>query len=316
MNPRFIAAGASALLGVLALAPTSVAQPASATAPPGSPAAGSAASAAPSAPAAVAPAPATALGPTPSPAAAPQPIVHPPPGPAAAPLPLAPLPQFEIAPGPEALPDIPIQTGDIPPVTPTVELWLGFHNQLVATEGLDPFSEDDQLPAFHVGASLAVSELENGQLALVGNADFGGTDSSTRGQATHLAVQRFGLGPELRFPLLDRLYVFGRVAPQALHVSTEIEEASSGAQLGDDQWSFALDTAIGASLRIASVRPSGADHPLGVFVRLEAGYLWSPALDLELTPVAGNAPVRTAPLDFGELALRGISFGGALGVGY
>jgi len=26
--------------------------------------------------------------------------------------------------------------------------------------------------------------------------------------------------------------------------------------------------------------------------------------------------VRSAPLDFGELALRGISFGGALGVGY
>jgi hypothetical protein len=214
------------------------------------------------------------------------------------------------------MPDIPIQTGDIPPVTPTLELWLGFHNQLVATQGLDPFSENDQVPSFHIGASLGVSELENGQLALVGNADFGGTDSSMRGQPTDLSVQRFGLGPELRFPLLDRLYVFGRLSPQALHVSTEVQETSSGVHLGENQWSFALDAALGASVRIAAVRPSGADHPLGVFVRLEAGYLWSPALDLELSPVAGNAPVRTAPLDFGELALRGISFGGGLGVGY
>jgi len=150
----------------------------------------------------------------------------------------------------------------------------------------------------------------------VGNADFGGTNSSLRGQATDLAVLRLGLGPELRYPLLDRLYVFGRLAPQALRVSTEIEEASSGVHLGENQWAFALDAAIGASVRVAALRPSGADHPFGVFVRLEAGYLWSPALDLELSPVTGNAPVRTAPLALGELALRGLSFGGGIGVGY
>ena len=48
---------------------------------------------------------------------------------------------------------------------------------------------------------------------------------------------------------------------------------------------------------------------------VEAGYLWSPALDLKLPPT-GNAPVRTAPVTLNELALSGLSFGAAFGVGY
>jgi len=311
MNPRFLTGSASALLSLLALASAVAAQPASPAPAPAAPEATSAATDVP------APTPAAAPVAPPPPPAAPSPVTPPAPGATVAPLPLAPLPQFDSEPPSRAaMPDIPIQTGNMPAVTPTLQLWLGFHNQLVATQGLDPFSEDDQVPTFHIGASLGVSELENGQLALVGSADFGGTDSSMRGQSTDLSVQRFGLGPELRFPLLDRLYVFGRVAPQAVHVSTEIEETSSGVRLGEKQWSFALDAALGASVRIAALRPSDAARPLAVFIRLEAGYLWSPALDLDLSPVAGDAPVRTAPLDFGELALRGISFGGGLGVGY
>jgi len=214
------------------------------------------------------------------------------------------------------LPDIAIPTDHTAPVTPALELWLGFHDQLVGSKGLDAFSEDDQVPTFHVGAGVGLSDFDTGQLALVGGADLGGSDASLRGQTTELGVMRFGLGPELRFRLLERGYVFGRLSPQALRVSSELVDSSSGVRLGQEQWAFALDAAIGASLRVAALQPSTSAHPLGVFVRLEAGYLWSPTLDLKLSPVSGDAPVRTTPLELGELALRGVTFGAGIGVGY
>jgi hypothetical protein len=160
-----------------------------------------------------------------------------------------------------------------------------------------------------------VSDFSAGQVAIAANADFGGSSASLRGQPTDLGVMRFGAGPELRFPFLERLYVFGRLAPQALHVSTELEDTGSAMKFADRQWTFALDAALGACFRFAAADPGGMPHPIGFFVRVEAGYLWSPALDLRLPP-SGAAPVRTAPLALNELALSGVSFGAALGVGY
>jgi hypothetical protein len=210
--------------------------------------------------------------------------------------------------------DIPIPTDHIPAVTPVFEGWLGFHDQLIRSESFDPFSEDDQLPTFHAALAHALSDFEAGQLALVVNADLGGTEASLRGQATDLGVMRFGLGPELRFPVLGPLYAFGRLSPQGVRISTELVESSSGAHLAKDQWALGLDAAIGASARIAALN-AGLERPLGVFFRVEAGYFWTQSVELGLTPTSGG-PVRTAPLDLGELALHGVSFGAGLGIGY
>jgi hypothetical protein len=171
------------------------------------------------------------------------------------------------------------------------------------------------VPAFELSAGVGVYDFSSGQLAIAANADFGGSSASLRGQPTDLGVMRFGAGPELRFPLLDRLYVFGRLAPQALQVSTELNDTSGAMKFADEQWTFALDAALGASFRFAAADPGGLPHPIAFFVRAEAGYLWSPAIDLKLPPT-GDAPVRTAPLDLNELALSGLSFGAAIGVGY
>jgi hypothetical protein len=303
MKPLPFRGAASALSCALAVAPSAFAQSATPAASAATPAA--AAAPAPAAPAAPEPAPAAAASPEPEPAPAP---THRAPA-------LAPEPQFELAPAPAPLPDVPVATEHAAPVTPAIELWLGFHDQIIASESLDTFSEDDQVPAFHVGAGLGLSDFDSGQLALVASGDFGGTSASVRGQPSELTMIRIGLGPELRFPLLERAYVYGRVSPQALHVSTELTESNSGLRLSREQWTFALDAAIGASLRVAALQPKGAPHPLGLFVRLEAGYFWSPSLDLTLSP-EGGAPVRTTALDLGELALRGMTFGAGVGVGY
>ena len=200
--------------------------------------------------------------------------------------------------------------------TPSFDFSIGFGTQLVSHDGLDAFSDDNGVPEFQLGLSAALNELGAAQLTAVARAGFGGTSGTLRNQPTDLGTTKLGLGAELRAPAFERLYLFARLMPEAVHVSTELRETSSGVTLGQSQWTFGLDGALGAVLRIAELRPRGLERGLGLFLRLEAGYAWTPEMDVELTPTGGNAPVRTEPLRLGELALSGFSFGGALGLGY
>lgn len=215
-------------------------------------------------------------------------------------------------------PDVPLTSEPQPraALLPRLELRVGFRDQLIKDESFDPFSEDDQLPAFQLAAGVRLHELESGSaLAGVASLELGGTSASLRGLPTALDVLRIGLGPELRLPVAERLYVSGRVSPQAVRVSTRLEQAQfAGLSFSDTQWTLGVDASIAADLRIAQVHPAGLPQPLGLFLRIEAGYAWSPSLELELAPE--NGPVRSAPLPLGELALHGLSFGASLGVGY
>ena len=200
--------------------------------------------------------------------------------------------------------------------TPAFDFSIGLGNQLVSHAGLDAFSDDNSVPEFQLGLSAALNELGWAQLSAVARAGFGGTSGMNRGQPAELGTTKLGLGAELRAPAFERLYLFARLMPQAVHVSTELRETSSGVTLAQEQWMFGLDSALGVVLRFAELRPRGLERGLGVFLRLEGGYGWTPAMDLELTPSGGNAPVRTEPVALGELALSGFSFGGAIGLGY
>jgi hypothetical protein len=223
----------------------------------------------------------------------------------------APAPaDLELKDEPSPAPQTPVAT------TPSFDFSIGVGNQLVSHAGLDAFSDDNSVPEFQLGLSAALSELGGAQLAAVARAGFGGTSGTNRGQPTELGTTKLGLGAELRAPAFERLYLFARVMPQAVHVSTELQEDSSDVTLGQDQWTFGLDAALGAVLRIAELRPRGLERGLGLFLRLEGGYGWTPAMQVELRPSGGNAPVRTEPVALGELALSGFSFAGAIGLGY
>jgi hypothetical protein len=200
--------------------------------------------------------------------------------------------------------------------TPAFDFSIGLGSQLVSHSGLDAFSDDNSVPEFQLGLSAALNELGPAQLTAVARAGFGGTSGTNRNQPTDLGTTKLGLGAELRAPAFERLYLFARLMPEAVYVSTELHETSSEVTLAQDQWTFGLDTALGAVLRIADLRPRGLERGLGLFLRFEAGYAWTPAMDIELTPSGGNAPVRTQPVQLGELALSGFSFGGAIGLGY
>ncbi len=233
-------------------------------------------------------------------------------------------PAIPLAPAPAALaesepvqPDVPLDDGRSAALFPLFDVRLGFRDQLIGTDSYDSFSEDDQLPGFHLAAGVRLHDLASGgALSGVASLELSGTSASLRGQPSELDVLRVGLGPELRLPLGERVFVAGTLSPQAVRVSTRVDQSQlTNMSFTQEQWTFGIDASVGAGVRLAQVRPAGLEQPVGGFLRVEAGYAWSPSMDLELSAGSGG-PVRSAALPLGDLSLHGFSFGAGLGVGY
>jgi hypothetical protein len=197
---------------------------------------------------------------------------------------------------------------------PGIAAWLGVGSLWLPSEGLDPFAEDDALTTFSAGAGLSLSEAGAIDIAVVGGIDITASDADYRGEATSLGLLRLAVGPELRGSWHDRLYWHGRLAPTLTRLSLELEESSSQATLADSHWLFGAEAAVGLELRFAEAA-TDLPHALGFFVRADAGYGWTPSATLTLRG-EGSAPVRTQPLELGEVALSGPFFRAAVGVGF
>jgi hypothetical protein len=224
------------------------------------------------------------------------------------------------APVPPAAPEATtVELDDGPPVEaaplPTVSAWLGFGSLWVPSQGLDPFAEDDALLLFSAGAALSLAPAGALDVAAVAGWDITSSDETYRGEPTSLGLMRFALGPELRGTLVDRLFLHGRLSPTLTRLSVELDESSSGATLAQSRWLFGAEAAVGLDFRFAQARAS-ATRAVGIFARVEAGYAWSPSSDLSLEPSGSGAPVRTAPLELGDLALAGPTFKASLGAGF
>jgi hypothetical protein len=196
---------------------------------------------------------------------------------------------------------------------PSVAAWLGVGGLWIPSDGLDPFAEDDALAAFSAGASSSLARFGGLDLAAAAGIDLTGSEADYRGEPTSLGLLRLALGPELRGSWLDRLYWHGRVAPTLTRLSLELEESSSGATLDDSQWLWGAEAALGLELRFAEAAAE-LPHALGFFLRADAGYGWTPGATFALRG-GSSAPVRTQPLELGEVALSGPFFRAALGIG-
>jgi hypothetical protein len=299
--------------------PTDVAAPADA--PPAPPAS------APDAPStdALAPAPSPAPAPSSAPVAAPSNSPGPTGEPARsgwrAPLakrarPLAPGPVHAASPSaPASEPDLDDGPAVEAAALPTLSAWLGVGGVWLPSDGLDPFAKDDGLLMFSAGAALSLTRAEALDVAAVAGWDATSSDEHYRGEPTSLGLMRFALGPELRGSIIDRLFWHGRLSPTLARLSVELEESSSGSTLQASRWVWGAEAAVGLDVRLADVRVSSGDA-IGIFARVEGGYAWSPASQLSLEPDGSNAPVRSAPLELGELALAGPSFKASIGAGF
>ena len=202
------------------------------------------------------------------------------------------------------------------PDTPFLDGWLGVHGLIVSSPGFDAFSDDDSLTSFAAGIGAELGAVGGGRLAAVAGISLGGDEAGYRGQNAELSVVRITLGPELRFPFGGRFFGYGRLSPELVHFTAELADDSSTTTLEQNEWLFGVDTALGLAMRIADLRPQGMTAPLSIFARLEAGYTWSPETELSLSPQGSDGPIRSEPLAVGDLSLSGVSFRGALGVGY
>jgi len=274
-----------------------------------------AASAAPAAVAPVAPAPApsddapTGEGATPPPPAPAAPEATPEPSSSApvtvAPAPGTPLPAPAEPPPPRPSPPPLDQLGSYQTHT-----WVGvgIRTTFVRDAGFDPFADTDALTTFDT--SLGRTLLARRQLSLAAAFDYqvGGRSASARLDATDLSIHRLTLAPEVRFHLWPRLFLLARPAFGADRVKARIDESSTGAELVEKGWAPAVDLTAGVAAELYG-KVSGDRPSFRLWLTAEGGYGWTGQVDLTMTPDSGQtAPARLAPLDLGDLNLRGPGF--------
>ena len=182
---------------------------------------------------------------------------------------------------------------------------LGLRTQFVSSAGLDPFSTDDVVPQFAMGASWAFFARDRLSLAAVAGFDYGSLSSQARSSETSLDMTRFTLGPEARYHVLRLLVVTAKLAPTLTR-----EDAVISTGLAQDQskvaWKLGFDATAGAAVEVFGYK-SGESHRPRLWLTAEGGYGWTAPTDLTFEPGSG-APQRLEPLELGELSLSGPLF--------
>jgi hypothetical protein len=199
-----------------------------------------------------------------------------------------------------------------PPGVPRLEAWIGVGNTWVPSASFDAFADDDALTGVSAGAALRLGSTEGAGVRLLASWDMAGRSSTYRGEDTALDVMRFGLGPELELPIVQRLDVHLRGAATALSLKAELDESSTGATMSDSAWAFGVEGALGVTFRFADLHKQRS--PLSFLLRAEAGYAWVAKQELLLEPDGG--PRRSEGLSLGDLELAGPVVRVGVGAGF
>jgi len=185
---------------------------------------------------------------------------------------------------------------------------IGSRTSYVNDSGLDPFGYDDALVQFSVGAGRTLLANRSLSVGIGAIYEVGGKSADARGDTTELLVQRVVLAPEIRDHLWARMYVFARPAFGLLRTRASIDESASGATLEAKNWGTAFDLTAGAAYQILG-RPSGEKATPRLWIGADGGYGWGRKVHLEMSPDDdSDGPERIAPLDLGDLTLRGPTF--------
>jgi hypothetical protein len=188
---------------------------------------------------------------------------------------------------------------------PHLEGSLGVRVSKVGSAGYNLFAASDELPQVSLG--LAATAIRQGKLSLAGVAfwDYGGHSSTVRGESTQLTVQRFTIGPELRYHVLTPLYVFAHALPAFAYSEASLDDSVAAATRYARHWSYGVDVAAGAACELYGKRSGESIQPR-LWAMAEGGYGYLGSTHLSLKPDADSgAPQRTASIDLGSLSLAG-----------
>jgi hypothetical protein len=181
---------------------------------------------------------------------------------------------------------------------------VGLRESFITHSGFDPFSTNNVLPQVSFQAGRVVYASGPFSLATLLAFDWGSTKATARGADTELDVSRLTAMLEGRYHFWRRFYAFGRIAPGALHSAATLKDPVASVDRESNQWAFASDFSLGAAVEFAGEDRGESLRPRG-WLGLDGGYGYAQATKLVLASNDTSAPARLAPLDLGELAVRG-----------
>ena len=186
------------------------------------------------------------------------------------------------------------------------KLGAGVRVNDVADAGFDPYAKNDVLVQWSMDAQKTLFLYDRFSFSAGVGWDIGGREGAdTRGDASGLLVNRLDVPLEGRYHLAPWLYGFLRVAPGAVVARAHVDDASSSTTLTGGGWGFACDASLGASFLLGSHRHA-EKRLVRVWLTPEAGWAWSTAIPMRLTPSdRGDDPRAVGETDLGSLALRG-----------
>lgn len=176
----------------------------------------------------------------------------------------------------------------------------------VSHAGLDPFSDSDELAQFSLGAGGTLLTADDFSIAGLFLYDIGGHSDEARGAETDLTVHRLTIGAEARYHFIRQLFVFGRVAPGAIHSIAKLKDAASGGQtLATRDWVFAADLSAGAMLELSGWSGDSRKRRPNIWIAFDGGYGYAAESELSLSPEGNSGPERAEPVELGALGLGG-----------
>jgi hypothetical protein len=193
---------------------------------------------------------------------------------------------------------------------------LGVRSSYVTHSGFDAFASSNSLVAFSVGLGRTVLVEGGFSAAVLLYWELGARSGTARGATTQLTAHRWGLGPELRWHLVPRFYVFGRPSLALHYLRTELDDAAAMTTLHSAKASAGFDVSGGVAVQLYGQHDSSRATPR-LWAIGEGGYGWSQAVAQSLRPDDdAPGPVRLEPVTLPPLALRGGFFKLAVAVTY
>lgn len=189
------------------------------------------------------------------------------------------------------------------------EATLGVRTAFITDSGFDPYATDNALTQVSLGGGRTVLAEGRFSLAVLALWDYGQRQSSARGERTQLDVHRISLGPEIRYHVIPRFFVFARTSPSAVYTDAQLDESVTAVNVYSHKWAAGFDATAGAAFEVIGKR-SGESRKPRFWVIGDGGYTWAAPVDMNLKPAPDNssAPQRVASVPFPTLVLRGPMF--------
>jgi hypothetical protein len=178
----------------------------------------------------------------------------------------------------------------------------GYRGSYIPNAGYDPFSTNDFLPQFSLGASRTLVAARPLSLAAGLAWDIGSSSAFDRGDQASIALQRFTVPIEVRVHFGMRGYLFVRGAPGVAFEHTTVDDPSAAATLSKTNVLFATDLSGGYAFPVLP----RTRMPVHLWLQADGGYGWVATQRLNLGPTLASTDARiVSGIDLGNISLSG-----------